>query len=233
MSGPMPIHPDDEERIAAIMSRDLEGVAAESAIRPPAGFADRVMAAISAEPLPQPARAFGVALLGGRFRAATASVADAWRVVVGGSTPLGVRVQALALVLVVAVTSFAVVGGVAIGAMDVLNANHGPVPSPTTPIPSQLSPSPQPSQSPSLTPDPSFTPEATETSEPTETPRATQRAGGGGGLQPTPTDDHGGGGGGGDDSGNDDSSSGSGSGSDSNTQTPQPTETHEPDGSDG
>jgi uncharacterized membrane protein YgcG len=233
VSGPIPIHPDDEERIASSMSRDLEAVAAESAIRPPVGFADRVMAAVAAEPLPQPARAFRVALVAGRFRAATASVADAWRVVVGGSTPLGVRAQALALVLVVAIGSLAVAGGAAVGAIDVLNANHGLVPSPTMPPPSQLS-SPQPTPSPSLTPDPAFTPEATETTEPTETPRATQRTGGGGAVQPTPTDDHGGGGGGGgDDSGHDESSSGSGSGGDSHTQTPQPTETHEPDGGDG
>jgi len=237
----MPIHPDDEERIASTMSRDLEGLAAESAIRPPTGFVDRVMAAVAAEPLPQPARAFGVALLGGRFRAAAATVGDAVRVVVGGSTPVAVRAQALALVLVLAIGSIAIAGGAAVGAIDLLSANQTPAPSQTTPLPSEPQSSPSPTPSPSFTPEPSSTPEMTETpepTEPTETPEATQRPGGGG-LQPTPTDDHGGGGDDGEDSGHDGSSSGSGSssdsssGSDSHTETPQPTETDEHDGSHG
>jgi hypothetical protein len=237
----MPIHPGDEERIATTMSRDLQDLAAESAIRPPVGFVDRVMAAVAVEPLPQPARAFGVALLGGRFRAAAASLGDAVRVVVGGSTPVAVRGQALALVLVVAIGLIAIAGGATVGAIDLLSANHTPAPSPTTPLPSEPQPSPSPSLSPSLTPEPSSTSEATETPEPTEptdTPEATQRPGGGG-LQPTPTDDHGGGGDDGEGSGHDGSSTDSGSSSDSgssgdtHTETPQPTETDEHDGSHG
>jgi uncharacterized membrane protein YgcG len=229
VSGPIPLHPDDEELAATSMSRDLEALAAETGIRPPVGFADRVMAAIAVEPLPQPARAFGAALLAGRFRAAVASVGDAWRVVVGKSAPLAVRGQALALVLVVAVASLGVAGGAAVGAMDLLSADQTPAPSPTTPLPSQGTPSPDSSRPPAIVPDESASPEPTETPEPSETPRPTQRPGGGT-AQPTPTDDHGGGSGGGDgdDSGHDSSSSGSGSGGDSHSETPKPEETEEP-----
>ena len=70
MSGQMPLHPADEARVAADMTRELQALAGGSGILVLAGFADRVMAAVAAEPLPQPARAFGVALMGGRIRSA-------------------------------------------------------------------------------------------------------------------------------------------------------------------
>jgi cell division septation protein DedD len=228
-AGPL-IHPDDEARVAAEMTRDLEGVAAEIDIRPPAGFADRVMAAVASEPLPQPTRAFRVALLGGRLRPAIASLGDAWRVAGGGSRPLIVRAQALALVLVVTIGSLAIAGGATVGAIDLLSAIAPVSPPPTTPAPTGPVTSPLPSASPSSTPDTSRdaspdsspTPEATETTEPTPTemsapterPRtATPR--------PTPTDDHGdGSGGGGDDSGD-------------HSPAPAPTETDDHGGTDG
>lgn len=221
MSGRQPIHKDDEERVAEEMSRELEALAADSGIQSPVGFADRVMAAVAQEPLPQPARAFGIALGGRHLRAAVAAVGDAWRVVVRGSTPLGVRAQALALALVVTIGSLAVAGGAAVGAIDLLTANP-PTPSPTTPLPSELQPSPSPSPTPSQVPEPlpvaSGTPDAAETPELTETPGANQGprtatpsptgtddhggGSGGGGQAPSPTaigtDDHGGGSGGGD-----------------------------------
>ncbi len=84
------------------MARELEALAAASHVKPAAGFADRVMNAVASEPLPQPARAFGAAVGARRLGAALASIGDAWRVVVSGPTPLAVRAQALALVLVVA-----------------------------------------------------------------------------------------------------------------------------------
>ena len=229
MSGPLPIHTADEERVAADMSRELETLAAQSGIRPPLGFADRVMAAVAEEPLPQPARAFRVALVGGRLGAALASVGDAWRVVVGGSTPLGVRAQALALVLVVTIGSLAVAGGAAVGAIDLLTANPPTTPSPTTPLPNELQPSPSPSPNPSPSPSPdrspnpspspspdrspdgSPTPDANKTPALTKTPGATQRPATVT-PRPTGTDDHDGSGGGGDDSGGGD-------------QTPSPTAT--------
>jgi hypothetical protein len=237
VSAGLPIHPDDEERAAADMSRDLAGVAAEIDIRPPAGFADRVMAAVANEPLPQPARAFGVALLGGRLRPAIASLGDAWRVLGGGSRPLVVRAQALALVLVVTIGSLAIAGGATVGAIDLLSAIAPVTPPPTTPAPTGPITSPLPSVSPSSTPDPSPdasldaspTPEATETTQPTptETPAPTERPRTAT-PRPTPTDDHGGGSGGGDGGGD-----GSDSGGSDQTPTPAPTETDDHGGTDG
>jgi hypothetical protein len=237
VSAGLPIHPNDEERVAAEMTRDLVGVAAAIDIRPPAGFADRVMAAIAAEPLPQPARAFRVALLGGRLRPAMASLGDAWRVAGGGSTPLVVRAQALALVLVVTIGSLAIAGGATVGAIDLLSAIAPVAPPPTTPVPNEPIASHLPSPSSSWTPDPSPdassdaspTPEATETAEPTptETPATTERPRTAT-PRPTPTDDHGGGSGDGDGGG-----SGSGSDGSNQTPTPTPTETDDHGGTDG
>jgi uncharacterized membrane protein YgcG len=235
MSGPMPLHPADEDRVVADMTRELDGLAMDSSIQPPAGFADRVMAAVAAEPLPQPVRAFGVALLGGRLQAAVASVGDAWRVTVGGSTPLAVRGQALALVLVVAIGSIAIAGGAAVGAIDLLNGTQGPLPSSTTPVPSFPAPSPSPSPSSSIEASPSPDASPTETPEPTETPRSTPRTT----PSPTGTDDHGGGGsesGSGSGSGSGGSSgSGNDSGSGGGDKTPTPTAggTDDHGGSDG
>ena len=221
----MPIHPGDEERVAAKVSRELESLAAESGVQAPVGFVDRVMAAVAREPLPQPARAFGAALLGGRFSAAIASIGDAWRVVLGGSTPIDVRAQALALVLVVAIGSLMLAGGAAVGAMGLLNANPSTNPAPSTPLPSEVvpSPSPNPSPNPSVSPEASPSVEPTGSPEPTNTPNETP--------SPTGTDDHGGGSGGNSGPGDGGSGSGSGSGTGSgdegsgSTSTPEPTAT--------
>src|SRR4029079_5215089 len=101
MTGRRSLHPDEEERFVADMTRELETLGATSSVLPEAGFSDRVMASIGVQPLPQPARAFGVALLAGRVRAAASAVGDAWRVSFGGFAPAFVRAQALALVLLV------------------------------------------------------------------------------------------------------------------------------------
>ncbi|HEY6014158.1 MAG TPA: hypothetical protein VIU37_09120, partial [Candidatus Limnocylindrales bacterium] len=93
MSAGRPIHVDDETRLADEMARELEGVAERSHVTPAPGFADRVMASIASEPLPQPARAFGAAVTARRLGAALASIGDAWRVAVGGRAPLAVRAQ--------------------------------------------------------------------------------------------------------------------------------------------
>ena len=204
-------------RLADEMARELEGVAEQSHAAPRDGFTDRVMASISREPLPQPARAFGAAVGGRRLGAALASIGDAWRVAFGGRAPLAVRAQALALVLIVAAGSLAVAGGATVGAIDLLNATPPHSPSPTVPEPSEppsLSPSPSPS--PSLT-TPDRTTEPGPTSDATETPEATGTSGGGtdiGTPQPTRTDDHGG-----------------GSGEHSATPTPAGTNDHGGDGS--
>jgi uncharacterized membrane protein YgcG len=235
VSGRISFHADDEERLVAEMSLDLERLAAEGGAVVPIGFVDRVMVAIVGEPLPQPARAFGVALLGGHLRAAAAAAGDAWRVVIGGATPFAVRAQALALVLVLTIGSLAVAGGAAVGAVDLLNAMQPPAPPPTSPLPSDLA-SPSTSPSPSTTADPSATSE-TQTPERTPSPSGTN-----GPRLPTPTatDDHGGGsgsgsGGGGSSGGGSGGSGGSGGGSGGSgggQGTPTPTPTPEPTESD-
>jgi hypothetical protein len=231
MSGQAPIHPDDEDRVATLMSRELEAVAVENAIRPPAGFADRVMFAVAGEPLPQPVRAFGVALVGGRLRAAIASLGDARRVIGGRSAPIFVRAQALALVLAVTMASLAVAGGATVGAIDLLNANQPATPPPTAPVPTEpvASPlaSPSTSSTPDASPDASSTPQASEAPRPTptETPPTTEHPRTAT-PRPTPTDDHGGGSGGGGDGGG-------GSGGGDQTPTPTPTESDDHGGTDG
>jgi hypothetical protein len=231
MSRDLPFHVSDEERIAADMARELEAMTTTSPVLPGEEFAERVMLAIADEPLPQPVRAFGLALVGGHLRAAAAAIGDAWRTIASAPAPLAVRAQALALVLVVVVGSLTIAGGAAVGALGLLgNAGPTPPPSgpPSLPAPSTV-PSPPPSREPSPPPSPeaspSESPEGSADGEATETPDANETA------EPidrhetdtpdaTETDDHGGG----------DSSSGSGSGGDDHTPEPTKTEDHGSDG---
>jgi negative regulator of sigma E activity len=244
MTGGRFAHPDDEERMADEMARELEGLAATSTMPAIDDFADRVMAAVSAEPLPQPVRAFGIALTAGRLRAAAAAIGDAWRVTTSGYAPALVRAQAIALVLVVAIVSLGVVGGTTAAALGLLSPQ--PTPAPTLPPPSPL---PAATSSPLPSPTPSDSAEPTQTAEPSETPEPSEDATAGathGQRTPSPaatgTDDHGGGGSGsgsgsggsGGDSGS--VSFGSDSGGDSGdhggaTQTPEATSTDDHGGS--
>jgi uncharacterized membrane protein YgcG len=235
MSGTTRVHPDDEDRVVREMTRELEAAGTGPVVEVPVGFADRVMAAVVEAPLPQPARAFGLALAAGRLRAAASSVGDAWRVAVGGFAPAAVRAQALALVLVVAVASITLAGGATVGALGLLAS--GPSPTPSVPT---LTPTPSVEPAPSVSP----SPDPTENAEPTPStePTATGTDDHGGRSTPTPpsrtpeptatgTDDHGGnsgpGGGGGSGSGSGKSGSGSDSGSGGGaTPTPAGTDDH-------
>ena len=223
MNGELPLHPSDEERLAAAMARELESMTITTTVPPGEGFADRVMLAIADEPLPQPVRAFGLALLAGHFRAAASAVGDAWRTISSTPAPLLVRVQSLALVLVVLFASLTAAGGATVGAMGLLG--NGPTtPAPSEPPPSVpvVRPSPSPSPDAQAEDTPSASPEESSSADPTETPEATETQDAQETERPTtrprtaePTDDHGG----------DGSGSGSGSGSDGGDQTPSPTET--------
>jgi len=208
MTGRPPFDAADEDRIVADMTRELELMTSGTPVSPDEDFTSRIMAAIHEEPLPQPVRAFGLALVAGRLRAAGSAVADSWRVATTGFAPAAVRAQAFALVLVVVVGGVALAGGATIGAMDLL-AQNGPV-----------APPPSPSLAPTPSPSPSDTPSPTTSTTPSDTakPTATDDHGG---QSPRPTatasEDHGGGpgsGGGGSGSGSGGSGSGSG-GSDS------------------
>jgi hypothetical protein len=85
--------------------RELERLAATTAARPSAGFSDRVMTAIAAEPAPAPVRAAGAAIRRHAGRDLLAAIRDAFRVTLGRSFPVAVRVQAFALVLLVVALS--------------------------------------------------------------------------------------------------------------------------------
>ena len=222
MSRELPMHPHDEGRMAAAMTRELEAMTTTT-IQPREGFANRVMQAIAGEPLPQPVRAFGLALTGGHLRAAASALGDAWRTISSRPAPLVIRAQALALVLVVLVASLALAGGATVGAFGLLGTTN---PRPESGPPSIL-PSASPSPSPSIAPEntPSASPEESSTAKPSDTPGAMKtpeshetnapttrpRT-----ATPTGTDDHGGG-----------SGSGSGEGGD---QTPSPTATDDHSG---
>jgi uncharacterized membrane protein YgcG len=236
-------HASDENRIVAEVSRELERLEVDPGLPPPPDFTDRVMAAVAHEPLPQPARAFGAAILAGRIRAAVAAVGDAGRVATRGFAPVAIRVQALALILVVAGLGVALAGGAAVGAINVLTSPS----SPSQPVPSFV-PSVSPSVGPTDSPSPSnaATAEPTDSASPPDTPEPTEtvepthsddHTGGGSPATlaprtPEPTDDHGdsSGSGGSDSSGSSGSGSGdsgsSGSGGGGSTETPSATDGH-------
>ncbi len=178
------------------VARELEGVADRGTVRPSADFAERVMAAIAAEPAPAPARAAGAAIRRGSLGAFLVSFRDAWRVSFGTGFPVAARVQALALILVVSgvlVSS----GAVTAGALGVFtDRGPGPAPTQSTDAPVVTSePTPPPTLAPaestsptngSTGPTETGSPAATETPSPDptetqgsgETPEATSGDGG-------------------------------------------------------
>ena len=153
------------------MARELESRLAAADVHPSSAFADRVMAAVVAQPRPQPALAAAVAFRRGRMGEMLAALADNWRVTFSGHHPLAVRAQAMAFVLI-AILAVGSLGGVAaIGAVRLLG------PAPSQPVPaSQQAPVSRPTPSPDRGPttsDPTKTPEPTDTAEPTETAEPT------------------------------------------------------------
>lgn len=184
------IGPGPERADLLAGARDLEWLAAGSDVRPSAGFTDRVMATLADEPLPAPAIAVGSAVREGRLAAVAAAFGDFWRVAWSGKRPLAVRIQAIAIVLVVAVGVAAAGGGAILGAWNALNPLGPPVGASASPD-ETTSTSPEPSPEP--TEQPSGSPETTPTNEPTTvpsatpSPRATQEAGGGSSATPKPT----------------------------------------------
>lgn len=192
---------------AALLStaRDLEAYAEAGMSVASAEFEDRVMAAIAAEPAPRLGVGSGV----------VATIVDAWRIAWGGSRPVALRAQALALLLLVGVTMASLGSLAAVGAARLL--------SPDAPPPSEA-PTMTPSPTPTSTPTPSPSPEPSPTPSRSPSPSPTETA------EPTGTDDHGGSSGSGSSgsgsSGGGSSGSGSSGGGD---RTPRPTETPEPD----
>ncbi|HYM83852.1 MAG TPA: hypothetical protein VEY67_06850 [Candidatus Dormibacteraeota bacterium] len=146
-----------------VLARELERLGSEP-VSPSVGFADRVMAAVEAQPDPAPVAAAARAIRQGRPAGLVAALGDAWRVALGGGRPLVVRAQAAALVVAAALGSVSLTGAAVVGAASVL----APEPS----APPIVSPSPSPSPSPSLTPSPS--PAPSESSEDATSPTASE-----------------------------------------------------------
>jgi len=227
----LPLHPADEDRVLMELSRELDALRVGSAVRLPVWFTDRVMAAVGSEPLPNPVRALGAALVTRRAGGAFTSIGDAWRVAAGRSTPIAVRAQAFALVLVVAFGGLAVAGGAAAGALSLLSQRPTISLGPAAPIPSEpmpaaaptgsTRPSPDPSPSIQMSPEASPIGEAGNSPKSTAAPRATDRPRTAT-PKPNATDEEGG------TSGSD--GSGGGDSSDGGDQTPNPNPT-ESDGS--
>jgi hypothetical protein len=147
MTGREPFRPSELEGADGIgtealaaesrLARDLEAAASRSGVAAPStGFADRVMAAVAAEPLPAPARAAGSAVRRGALAALLVSIRDAFRVTFSGGFPALVRAQALAVVLIVAVVG----GGAAYGAAAAVGILDSSPPPPVQPSPVQPSP---------------------------------------------------------------------------------------------
>ena len=177
-----------------------------------AGLADRVMAAIAAEPAPAAIGFLGPlgarGLVGGFWQ----SVRQAWAAVGTPGRPLPGRAAALAYVLAIAVAGLSLAGATTLGVGSALGL-FGPGPTQTPPL---VSPAPtlEPAPSPSIAPSPSAVvppPTPGPSASPTESAEPSDDHGGGGGPGSEPSDDHGGNSGPG--STDDGGSSGSGSGS--------------------
>jgi hypothetical protein len=146
MTGQDPRDPRDVERA-------LEEYVAGTQESPSPGFADWVMRSVASEPMPR--RGLGAML--------------ASLVAVPGPYRRAAQVMAVALLLVAAIGSAAVVG-------SLIDAEPSPTPTPTIqPSPTE-DPSPSPSASPSATPSPSPSPTPAVTPSPP-------------GPMPTPTDE--------------------------------------------
>lgn len=166
--------PDDDfagqldTRDAMEVARLLERHAATESEPLAPSFVDRVMVAIADEPSPQPLAAAGRAIRGRRVGAFLVAVRDAWRVTVTAYRPPAVRMQALALVLLVALALGSIGGIGAVGALGLLTSTPEPTPS-VEPVPTDSPmPSTSPSPSPSVSPTPTASPLPTATVEPTE-----------------------------------------------------------------
>ncbi len=166
----------DDARILAT-ARELEWLAAADDVGPSAGFADRVMAAVAAEPTPRPVAAAATAARRGAPLGVLAAFRDAWRVAWTGGRPLAVRAPAMALVVVVMAATLGT-GALGVGAVAGLLGAPSQSPEPTplvSPSPPLVSPSPSPSPSPAPTgtPGPADTPEPSPTLEPGSSPETT------------------------------------------------------------
>ena len=87
--------PGEQAQVMAA-ARELESLAAATDIAPGAGFSDRVMAAVAAEPTPRPMKAAASAARRGAVLGVLAAFGDLWRVAWTGGRPLAARAPAMA-----------------------------------------------------------------------------------------------------------------------------------------
>ena len=133
-----------EQASAMATARELEWLAATDDVAPSAGFADRVMSAVAAEPTPRPVAAAASAARRGAILGVVAAFGDLWRVAWTGGRPMAVRAPAMALVVVALVATLGV-GAIGVGALGGLVDRPGETESPTqvtSPSPVVASPSP-------------------------------------------------------------------------------------------
>ena len=147
----------------APVARDIETAFAAGDVHPSTGFVDRVMSMITAEPVPHPAIAVGLAVRGLRPGALLRSLGDMWRVAMTGGRPFVVRAQAGALVLAAVVALTSLSGIAAAGAWQLL-APSVLQPGAQTPVP--LIPTPSPSVEPTASPEPTRSPDPSTTPTP-------------------------------------------------------------------
>ncbi len=191
---------DGELAAAYAAARSLEQAMPVDHVRLSPDFADRVMAAVAAEPLPRAAGfLYGVFARPGPA-SLVASIREAWSTAAGASgRPFGVRAAALAYVFVVLVAAVSVTGAAALGtagAFGLLSDDGSAAPteviaSPTTEPSHSAEPSSSPE--PSESAEPSESPDVDESTEPSETPTSKPVGGPGTTPLPTPSDDDGGG----------------------------------------
>ena len=187
LDGVSGLHPD-ELAADTRMARELQASASRTSVRPSSDFTDRVMAAVGKEPVAAPARAARIALRHGAFGAFLVALRDAWRVTGSPAFPMAMRVQAMALVLVV---GGLVAGGgvVTAGALGLLEGDlSAPSPAPTVATPATPVPTPTVTEPPSelpasLEPSPSPEPSASDPDQATEPAESADPA------EPTETDE--------------------------------------------
>ncbi|MGZ3632584.1 MAG: hypothetical protein ACXWQ6_10320 [Candidatus Limnocylindrales bacterium] len=173
---------DGDDRVPAeellAIARELEDLARAESPVPAAAFPARVSAAISAEATPTPPRTFLMAVGALRFGDAWRALGANARVVAGSGrvVPVGLRFQAAALLLALAVITVGGAGVVTVGSAALVQAlRTPPQPAPTLTIapslpPASVAPSgPTRSPSASESPEASGSPEPSESAEPGET----------------------------------------------------------------
>lgn len=154
--------PEIDDPALAGVARELEAYAREATPAVPAGLSDRIVAALEREPIPSPLGDVVRALVPTGWRSLPATLRGVARLAAGAGRPVALALRMEALAVLVALALLVLGGGTlaAVGAQAVFNAVTGPRAPRATPL--------VPRPSPSMTPTPSFAlPSAAPTALPT------------------------------------------------------------------